>query len=442
MSKHLSSLLSILLSGVLLHAQTDLSILNVVAQAHKIVDTLASPYMGGRGYVDNGNQRAATYLNNQFKKLGLLSFDKTYEQKFDYPVNTYPTPYSVSINDKLTEPGADYIIIPSTPAINGTFPVIRFDRTTMQDTNMVKDFFTKDYTNSFILIDDTGADPQPPIGGTVAKEKEIWESLKQNPFKAKGIIYLCDKLTEETSETVGDFAFLNALRNGPFRYATTITIDIKNKFISSFPTENLIGYIKGNVKPDSFIVFTAHYDHLGKMGSIYFPGANDNASGIAMLLSLARYYTQHKDSLRYSIAFMAFSGEEIALLGSKYYTEHPLFPLSKIRFLINMDIMGTGDEGITVVNGTIYKDAFNDLVKINDNLHLLKLVKLRGETANSDHYFFYKNHVPSFFIYTLGGIKAYHDIYDRRETLPLTDFSEVYKLLIQFTADLNKGRFR
>jgi Zn-dependent M28 family amino/carboxypeptidase len=95
---------------------------------------------------------------------------------------------------------------------------------------------------------------------------------------------------------------------------------------------------------------------------------------------------------------MAFSGEEIALLGSKYYTEHPLFPLANIRFLVNMDIMGTGDEGITVVNGTIYKSAFDDLVKINDREHLLKLVKLRGETANSDHYFFYKNHVPSLFI--------------------------------------------
>ncbi len=138
---------------------------------------------------------------------------------------------------------------------------------------------------------------------------------------------------------------------------------------------------------------------------------------------------------------MAFSGEEIGLLGSKYYTEHPLFPLSNIRFLINMDIMGTGDEGITVVNGTIYNRAFNDLVKINDTLQLLKLIKPRGETANSDHYFFYKNHVPSIFIYTMGGIKAYHDIYDRRETLPLTNFDEVFKLLIQFTDDINEHRF-
>jgi aminopeptidase YwaD len=401
--------------------------------ARKIVDTLASPYMSGRGYVAHGNQRAAKYLNKQFKELGLKPIGKSFQQKFSYPVNTYPTPYSITINGKLTRPGADYIIIPSTPTMKGIFPVIRFDRTILTDSNRVKDFFTRDYSNTFILIDDSGS--------TDRKEKQVWESLTTNPFKAKGLIVLCDKLTEETSETVSDFALVNALRTSPFRYATSISVDIKNKFIKNFKTKNLVGYIKGNVQPDSFIVFTAHYDHLGKMGSIYFPGANDNASGVAMLLSLARYYATHKDSLRYSIAFMAFSGEEIAMLGSKYYTEHPLFPLSNIRFLINMDIMGTGDEGITVVNGTIFKNAFNDLVKINDSLHLLKLIKPRGETANSDHYFFYKNHVPSFFIYTMGGIKAYHDIYDRRETLPLTDFNQVFKLLLQFTGDINKRAF-
>ncbi len=416
--------------------------------ARKVVDTLASPYMGGRGYVDDGNERAAKYLNNEFKSLGLTPFGQSYLQKFEYPVNSYPTPYSVSINGKLTEPGADYIIIPSTPTIKGTFPVVRFDRNILLDSNKRKEFLSHDYSKTFILIDDSGASPHPQKGSPEEKEKQFWESFKNtpdeggsNPFKAKGMIILCDKLTEETSESVADYALIHALRNTYFRYAANITIDIKNKFIKSFPTQNLIGYIKGNVRPDSFIVFTAHYDHLGKMGSIYFPGANDNASGIAMLLSLAKYYTAHKDSLRYSIAFMAFSGEEIALLGSKYYTEHPLFPQGNIRFLINMDIMGTGDEGITVVNGTIYKNAFNDLQKINEDHHLLKLIKLRGETSNSDHYFFYRNHVPSIFIYTMGGIKAYHDIYDRRETLPLTNFNEVYKLLIEFTGDINTRKF-
>jgi len=74
-------------------------------------------------------------------------------------------------------------------------------------------------------------------------------------------------------------------------------------------------------------------------------------------------------------------------------------------------------------------------------LHLLKLIKPRGATSNSDHYFFYTKHVPDFFIYTMGGIKAYHDIYDRRETLPLTNFDDVFHLLINFADDINNRRF-
>ena len=89
--------------------------------ARVVVDTLASPYMGGRGYVDDGNARAAKYIKGQFMQLGLLPFVDSFLQKFDYSVNTYPDPYNVIINDRLTEPGADYIIMPSTPHKKETF---------------------------------------------------------------------------------------------------------------------------------------------------------------------------------------------------------------------------------------------------------------------------------------------------------------------------------
>src|SRR5581483_5038369 len=97
--------------------------------------------------------------------------------------------------------------------------------------------------------------------------------------------------------------------------------------------------------------------------------------------------------------------------------------------------------GVTAINASVYNKAYKDLVRINDSMHLLKEVKYRGPAANSDHYFFYKNHVPDFFIYTLVGIKAYHDIYDRRETLPLTEFDNVFRLLLNFTDDICNRRF-
>jgi Zn-dependent M28 family amino/carboxypeptidase len=183
--------------------------------------------------------------------------------------------------------------------------------------------------------------------------------------------------------------------------------------------------------PDSFIVFSAHYDHLGIMGTeAIFTGANDNASGCAMMLSLAKHYAAHP--AKYSMAFIGWGGEELGLLGSFNYVEHPVFPLGKIKFMVNVDIMGTGDDGITVVNGTGYKPRFDSMVVINKKLNLLKEVKIRNNAANSDHYPFVEKGVPAFFIYTLGGIKAYHDIYDKRETLPMTKFKEVYILLTEF----------
>ncbi len=129
---------------------------------------------------------------------------------------------------------------------------------------------------------------------------------------------------------------------------------------------------------------------------------------------------------------MSFAGEEAGILGSKFYTENPLFPLKKIRFLTNLDLAGTGDEGITIVNATLHKKQFKKIGGINLEKKYLKKVSLRGPAANSDHYFFTQKGVPAFFIYTNGGIKAYHDVYDRSETLPLTEFNDYSQLLIEF----------
>ncbi|MDP4204980.1 MAG: M28 family peptidase, partial [Bacteroidota bacterium] len=179
------------------------------------------------------------------------------------------------------------------------------------------------------------------------------------------------------------------------------------------------------------IVVTAHYDHLGKMGKeVYFPGANDNASGVAMLLNLAKHYSEVKP--KYSMVFIALSAEELGILGAKAYTDAPLTDLRKIKFLINFDLAGTGDEGIKIVNGSVFKEKFDLLSKINQANSLLPKVNIRGAACNSDHCAFYKKGVPCFYIYTQGGIQAYHDIYDKSETLPLTKFVNYCTLMIKF----------
>ncbi len=166
----------------------------------------------------------------------------------------------------------------------------------------------------------------------------------------------------------------------------------------------------------------------------YFPGANDNASGVSVVLNLIRYYREHPP--KYKMVFLFFAGEEAGLLGSKFLVNSKVLSLPKIKFLINLDLLGTGDEGIMVVNGSLYQEAFGTLNKINQELKLVPEIKKRGKAANSDHYWFTEAGVPCFFIYTMGGIKAYHDVFDKEETLPLTRYKEVFLLLTLFSDQL------
>ena len=213
----------------------------------------------------------------------------------------------------------------------------------------------------------------------------------------------------------------------------TVTLDVENRFSRAYPVRNIAGQMKGITQPDSFIIITAHYDHLGQMGKdVYFPGANDNASGVAMMLNLASFYSKNKPN--YSLIFIALTGEEAGLLGSEYFVEHSPVDLKKIKFLINLDLEGNGEDGITVVNGSVYKDKFKTLTEINENERYFSVIKSRGEACNSDHCSFYQKGIPCFFIYTMGGTQAYHDPNDTFNSLTLAKFTELTQLIIKFIA--------
>lgn len=359
--------------------------------ARQVIKKLTSKEFLGRGYVNDGVNKAADYISKELKTIGVSKFEKSYSQHYQFPVNTFPNSISVLVDGKTLIAGKHYLIYPSAETIKGSFQLIKTDSVTFQ---------TNDAKRAF-------------------------------PIKVK----LRKKLTYTVATQLSDNATIELLADSFPNEIKTIDINFKNKFIPNFNCQNLVGFIKGTQQPDSFVVFTAHYDHLGAMGKdAYFPGANDNASGVSVLLNLAKYYKTHPS--KYSVAFIFFSGEEAGLLGSKYYSEHPFFPLPKIKFLTNLDLLGTGDDGIMVVNATVFKDQFEKLNQINSEKNYVKQIKLRGKAANSDHYWFSEKGVPSFFIYTMGGITAYHDIYDVEKTLPLTKYIDICKLLIEFNAKL------
>jgi aminopeptidase YwaD len=397
------------------------------AYARQMVDTLASPFSLGRGYYRNADENAANIIATEFYKFQVEPFEKNnYYQQFHFSVNTFPHTVNVALKKRQLKPGADFIVSPGTPATKGTYKVMWCDSNTINNRAKLDKFISKKYPKKFVLFNMKGVNDE-------TTKKIVGKVISSNTIGAKGIGQIKDKLTWSVSTTVDGFPTVEFLTGviTKKKEAKKISLDIETQFYDDYTGRNVLGFVKGTEVPDSFIVFSAHYDHLGIMGTeAIFTGANDNASGCAMMLSLAKHYATHP--AKYSMAFIGWGGEELGLLGSFNYVEHPVFPLGKIKFMVNVDIMGTGDDGITVVNGTGYKPRFDSMVAINKKLNLLKEVKIRNNAANSDHYPFVEKGVPAFFIYTLGGIKAYHDIYDKRETLPMTKFKEVYILLTEF----------
>jgi len=414
----------------ILFVSTVLFLANINAQdlkfARKTLDILCSPEFHGRGYTKNGDSIAAFYINKKLRKFKLKSFTDSYIQDYYISVNTFPEKVSVTLNEseKLI-PGYDYIIPASSGSTEGTFPVIIMNYKLLDYPEKLKKISRDTLSKSFILIDTL-----------YMKNKGFKDAyndlINYNILGAKGIIQLeYKKLIYVPSQIEQKFPIVKISREVIPDSLKSITVKIKNIYKKEYHTRNIIGFIEGEL--DSFIVFSAHYDHLGEMGEgVYFPGANDNGSGITMVLNLARHFSRLKKKPKYSIAFMFFSAEEIGLLGSTYYVNNPIFPLSKIKFLINLDMVGSGDRGITVVNGTEYKNRFDKLVEINKNNQYLQTVNIRGPAANSDHYPFYEKGVHSIFIYTLGEYSEYHNIYDDAENLPLIEYEDLFRLLLDF----------
>ncbi len=205
--------------------------------------------------------------------------------------------------------------------------------------------------------------------------------------------------------------------------------------------ENVLGYIEGTDKKEELIIITAHYDHLGKHDTLLFNGADDNGSGTAAILEIAEAFMLAKDEgfgPRRSILIMPVSGEEKGLLGSKYYTDNPIYPLEKTVANLNIDMIGRID---------YYHDTSNYIYLIGSDMLSKELHSISEEinkkyigldldyTFNkeddpnryyyrSDHYNFAKNNIPVIFYFN-GLHDDYHKVTD---TLEKIDFKKIEKI--------------
>lgn len=376
---------------------------------HQICDTLCTRYFAGRGYTDCdiskktiGVEKVRAFIIQEIRKIGAYDLKKyvlkskqfkkridlksmKFSQKLESPQipiytnNIYHA--SLNLNNQQMVLGKDFLPDNTVPSINFSGELWQYD--------------SVHYINK--------------QNGVVLKlESKLMFSASSNQEEITVIHLRKDALSGAKPQKI------------------YCELHIQSNLEKVF-SDNIYAFIPGQIYPDSFIVFSAHYDHLGNIDTTYFPGANDNASGVSVLLDLIKYYK--KNPLPYSVAFFFFTGEEIGLVGSKYYVEHPLFDLNRIKLLINMDLMGGGSNGIMVVNGKVFTSEFQSLQDINQQLSHPITIQSRGKAQNSDHYWFTEKGVKSFFIYTLGDITAYHDIYDKPSYLKFTNYESIFELI-------------
>jgi len=422
--------LTILCAGglcLIVHAQD-----STVARGH--IKYLSSKELHGRGVAYDGEHQAAEYIKKNLKEFGVTPLSEDFIQKYKCPAFSMEGAVLCHLDNKTLEAGKDYRILPFSKSLNGKYKLIHINPSDLINKKRIKAINKKcadSNLESLIYLDGTKAQFKNEKDEESYKHAYI-KALSKNPFKSAGIILGVDKMPTwglVSTDYQRDLACICMKSDIINDKDNIIEFYYSNKLID-YEHYNVCGIIKGTTQPDNIIVLTCHYDHLGAMGEdVYFPGAHDNASGCAFVLNMAQYFAEHP--CKYSIVFLFFAGEESGLLGSKYFTENPLIPLKDIKYVINFDLLGGGDDGITLVNSTEGKglELYKNLMEINENEQLLPKIAQRSNAANSDHYFFTQNNVPAIFMYTMGGkTGAYHDPSDTNENCSLTMFDNIFKL--------------
>jgi hypothetical protein len=392
---------------------------------------MCAPDFHGRGYVNKGDSIAGEYIAGKMIELGIESLPFGYFQSFNLDVNTFPDSCKVAISGKALRPGIDYVVMPFSNGNcinNQCDKIVKYNivrKTGKEVLTEPKKIINEIKAGHILVVDNTGysRDSSLQIQGYLKELCQLGIPIAEI-VNQKFTWSLSPYQTSEVYIQI-KASILNANHS-------TIDIVLRSNLIYNYQSRNVIGSIPAKKKSKGTIMLTAHYDHLGRMGSAtYFPGANDNASGVAMLLQLG-HMIRNRPLRKYDVILVAFAGEEIGLLGSKHMSETDIININRVMFLLNLDIMGSGEEGITAVNGRVFSKEFKRLQKLNRRYKAVPIVKARGKSANSDHHFFTEKGVHSFFIYTMGKNKNYHDVYDTYENLSFSSFESLSRLFDSF----------
>ena len=449
----------------------------------KDVRYLASDALEGRRTGSNGATDAARYIAKEFKRLGLKPVassasgkgsESRYLQAFPYVagVKLGPANELTLGNDKL-ETGTDWLPLgfSSSAKASGKLVFAGYGITATELNH--NDYANGEAAGNIAIVLQGTPDGANPHGQFARYEGVRWKAVAAKNAGVKALVVIAneanfkdDRLTKLVYDNSAGDAGLPVIVVS--RAAAERLLAVSNISLSQLdpklsagrvltgsgslstdivrteaPAYNVIGMLEGShpILKKEVIIIGAHYDHLGRggegslaprAGDIHY-GADDNASGTAGVLELARLLAKQTPRPRRTIVFMAFGGEEEGLLGSNYYVNHPLVPLANTVAMINMDMIGRMKDGKLIIGGIGTAKEWRDLMATEKTF---QLTLNEDGFGPSDHSSFYAKQIPVLFFWT-GTHTDYHKPSDTFEKINYDDEVRILALVARIVNQLD-----
>jgi hypothetical protein len=282
--------------------------------------------------------------------------------------------------------------------------------------------------------------PQPLIGSVMHGEGEQLLDFPQLQISIDAV----KEIVSGTGISLNEYQRKTDKCQGPnsFNTGNEVEIKVKTMYKKSAQTMNVVGLLEGSDPKlkEEFLIIGAHLDHVGSQAGLLFPGANDNASGSAAVIELAKAFQSSETKPKRSILFVLFASEEQGLFGSKYFVENMKVDTNKVVAMFNLDCIGYGDS-IQVGNGKSSPNLWN-LVEIIDKENNQLMVTETWSGGGADATPFYEKGIPCLYFVSKYSYDHLHQTTDTPETLNPALFENLVRLAYLTAKEIIDGNYK
>jgi hypothetical protein len=417
---------------------------------------LASDSLKGRLTGSPGDSLAAGYIKARFEEYGLMPLSGDGLQRFKVTEKLAAGKgNALSVNGLNFIPGEDFepVSITANGSLKAEVVFAGYGFKISNDSVKWNDYQDVDISNRWVMILRSDPEPDNPNSRYAMFSSDRNKAMAAKDMGAAGVLLVsgqgfdasdafdpldkgafpvgipvirikraaADAILARSKQNISGLEKKINTYKKPVSYPTGTSVEATAEIINHLTnTRNVTMILPGEdeMLKNEYVVLGAHFDHLGMGGpgsssratdtiAVHY-GADDNASGIAMLIELAGKFAGTKNSHKRSLVFVAFSGEEMGLFGSKYYTDNPVIALDKINLMVNFDMVGRLKEsGELTISGVGTADSLKQkLMPVIDTTKIKPVYSEEGSGA-SDHSAFYSKNIPVLFFYS-GGHDDYH----------------------------------